>query len=413
MTKIGKEVVTSGMIFCMDFSSDQTYQEYGYLNKNKMNQSSDYTAVSPDRYCSQIAFSETWTKVYDPAVLTPVGSGATLTIGSETYGGHYLNRMGATHIGGPNGFGFCASAYYYPLNEHQPILGIGLGGDLGNRVSFNLDNGEIIYGTGELHESFAFMEEVAGWPGWYRIGAYIDGRAGGYIGGIGYGTTFNTNFNAGSIPSGYWAGLMESTAPTPNVTHLEAQATQNRVRPQVGPDCTLNETSSTVYMYDISAKSYVVQYEHFTPDSVIFTGSGDFTFSCATRPRVANASCIRYLYKSDDFSILFDYRTNVDSHIDVTIDGTTFTSSTDNSFLSETGVYYNIDVVREGSNIKLYQDQDLLFNVDISSKSSYNITSDNTTLLESTAVSKQYMQFKNLRFYNRALSAQERQQNAS
>lgn len=411
MTKIGKEVVTSGMIFCMDFSSEQIYQEYGYLDKNRMNQSSDYTAVSPDRYCSQIAFSETWTKVYDPAVLTPVGSGATLTIGSETYGGHYLNRMSANILGGPNSQGFCASAYYYPLNEHQPILGIGLGGDLGNRVSFNLDNGEITYGTGELHKSLAFIEEVAGWPGWYRIGAYVDGRAGGWVGGIGYGNTFNTSFSAGSIPSGYWAGLMENLAPTPNAPYLEAQATQNRIRPQVGPDCSAEDIN--LYLYDMDDRNSIgMRYIHFVPDSAPMTGSGDFTFSCLVRPDTSDTHSSKYLYKSDDFSILFDYRSNVDSHIDVTIDGTIFTSSTDNNFLFPTGVYYNIDVVREGSSVKLYQNQTLMFNVDISSKSSYNITSDNTELFIRNGNQRQ-LKLKNFKIYDRALNAQERQQNAS
>jgi hypothetical protein len=122
-----------------------------------------------------------FTKTYYPNLTTPIGPGATLIEESGTVGFHHLSRYGGSGESGAHSL----SCYLYPLATGITDFCIGMLGDSGNNIQFNLDTRVITYGGG-ISNTNAFIRDVLGWPGWIRVGANFEGRGGGWVGCLGY-----------------------------------------------------------------------------------------------------------------------------------------------------------------------------------------------------------------------------------
>lgn len=171
----------SGLVFYFDTANVKSYVGEPTTNLNQ--QVSNYTGTS---YLSDGEWTSNptrFTKTYDSSITTPIGSGATLCTESGTAGYHHLSRMGG---GGESGT-HSISCYVKPLNSITNFT-IGMLGDDGNQVSFNLSTKIITYGGG-ISNTNAFCTEVSGFPGWLYVGANIEGRFGGWVGCVGINTS--------------------------------------------------------------------------------------------------------------------------------------------------------------------------------------------------------------------------------
>ena len=121
-------------------------------------------------------------KTYNPNLKTPIGTGATLlTQQAVTSFWHALNWFDAEENGQK-----CLSAFIYPVTPGITNFFLGMIADGSNGVVFNLDTLEITYGNGISNRN-AYIRAVPGYPGWYRVAANIEGRAGGWVASIGIG----------------------------------------------------------------------------------------------------------------------------------------------------------------------------------------------------------------------------------
>ena len=169
------------------------------------------TGYSPDGEWTSNPTS--FTKTYYPNLITPIGPGGTLIEESGTAGYHHLSRYGG---GGESG-AHSLSCYIYPLVSGITDFCIGMLGDSGNNIQFNLDTKAITYGGGISNRN-AFIKDVPGYPGWLRVGANIEGRGGGWVGCFGYSSYTSYTGTAGAKKA-YITGIQYEyiTQPTPFV----------------------------------------------------------------------------------------------------------------------------------------------------------------------------------------------------
>jgi hypothetical protein len=152
-----------------------------------------------------------FTKTYYPNLETPIGLGGTRIEESGNAGFHHLSRYGG---GDENGL-HSLSCFLYPLVAGITDFCIGMLADGTNNIQFNLDTRVITYGGGISNRN-AFIRDVPGYPGWLRIGANIEGRAGGWVGCFGYSSyTAYTGMSGGR--KAYITGIQYEykTQPTP------------------------------------------------------------------------------------------------------------------------------------------------------------------------------------------------------
>ena len=71
----------------------------------------------------------------------------------------------------------------YAVNGNITNFAIGMLGDSGSTAIFNLVTGVVV--SAGVAVTNAFITKVSGWLGWYRVGANIGGRIGGWVGAIG------------------------------------------------------------------------------------------------------------------------------------------------------------------------------------------------------------------------------------
>lgn len=182
----------SNLVFAYD-TGDVSNSYIGQPTTNIGNNFRDFTGTgySPDGEWTSNPTS--FTKTYYPNLITPIGPGGTLIEESGTGGYHHLSRYGG---GGESG-AHSLSCYIYPLVSGITDFCIGMLGDSGNNIQFNLDTRVITYGGG-ISNGNAFIRDVPGYPGWLRVGANIEGRGGGWVGCFGYSSYTSYTGTAGA-----------------------------------------------------------------------------------------------------------------------------------------------------------------------------------------------------------------------
>ena len=151
----------------------------GEATTNIVSNTTDFSGLSYAGYSTEWTSDPTrFTKSYNAALQTPIGTGATLLTESGTAGYHHLSRFGGGETGGHS-----ISCYVYPVNGSITNFAIGMLGDSGSTAIFNLVTGTVV-STGASVTN-AFVTRVSGWLGWYRVGANIGGRTGGWVGAVG------------------------------------------------------------------------------------------------------------------------------------------------------------------------------------------------------------------------------------
>lgn len=174
----GPNIVEDDLVLYYDIINQKTFPfgepTFNY-SKRPFNLTGNGYADSNEYYAS------TFSKIYYPDHPSPVGNGATLITEQPSTTNAYraLSRWG----GGSEERNHSLSAYIYPVSGITTMR-IGLLGDSGNMITFSFTNKTVTYGSGIFYKN-AFIEEVDGWPGWYRIGGNIDGRFGGWVGSMG------------------------------------------------------------------------------------------------------------------------------------------------------------------------------------------------------------------------------------
>lgn len=174
----------------------------------------DFTGTSYSPSGEWISSEPTrFTKTYFSTLPTPIGPGGTLIEESGTAGYHHLSRYGGSGEDGLHSL----SCYIYPFTSGITDFCIGMLGDGSNNIQSNLDTRAITYGGGISNRN-AFIRDVPGWPGWLRVGANIEGRAGGWVGCIGYSSYTSYTGTAGGKKA-YITGIQYEykTQPTPFV----------------------------------------------------------------------------------------------------------------------------------------------------------------------------------------------------
>jgi hypothetical protein len=151
----------------------------GEATTNIVSNTTDFSGLSYAGYSTEWTSDPTrFTKSYNSTLQTPIGTGATLLTESGTAGYHHLSRFGGSGEGGNS-----ISCYVYSVNGSITNFTIGMLGDGGSTAIFNLVTGTVV-STG-ARVSNAFITKVSGWLGWYRVGANIGGRTGGWVGAVG------------------------------------------------------------------------------------------------------------------------------------------------------------------------------------------------------------------------------------
>jgi hypothetical protein len=151
----------------------------GESTTNIVSNTTDFSGLSYAGFSTEWTSDPTrFTKSYNSTLQTPIGAGATLLTESGTAGYHHLSRFGGGETGGHS-----ISCYVYPVNGNITNFTIGMLGDGGSTAIFNLVTGTVV-STG-ARVSNAFITKVSGWLGWYRVGANIGGRTGGWVGAVG------------------------------------------------------------------------------------------------------------------------------------------------------------------------------------------------------------------------------------
>jgi hypothetical protein len=151
----------------------------GEATTNIVSNTTDFSGLSYAGFSTEWTSDPTrFTKSYNSTLQTPIGAGATLLTESGTAGYHHLSRFGGGETGGHS-----ISCYVYPVNGNITKFTIGMLGDGGSTAIFNLVTGTVV-STG-ARVSNAFITKVSGWLGWYRVGANIGGRTGGWVGAVG------------------------------------------------------------------------------------------------------------------------------------------------------------------------------------------------------------------------------------
>lgn len=176
----GPNIINDGLILYLDTGNIKSYA--GEPTTNFSQQISNYTGSNYAGGAEWSSDPTRFSKTHQPSIATPIGFGATLCSETATTGFYHLSGMG----GGSESGEHSISCYIYPLSSITNFT-IGLLGDGGNMITFNFVARTITYGGGISNRN-AFMNMVVGFPGWYRVGANIEGRFGGWVGCIGLST---------------------------------------------------------------------------------------------------------------------------------------------------------------------------------------------------------------------------------
>ncbi len=196
---VGKEkpIVANSLVANYDFNKFACFR--GIVTTNNGNAVRNYTGTS---YAQLGEWENTvLQKTFEPLIETPIGVGCTTITESTTSGFQTLTRWG----GSARSNAHFLSAYVYPLTPNTTTYQIGLLTGAPVVVTLDVSTKTITYGSGIANRS-AFIEEVSGFPGWYRIGANMEGRSGGWVGTLGYSINGYAG-TAGNLRSSYITGI--------------------------------------------------------------------------------------------------------------------------------------------------------------------------------------------------------------
>jgi hypothetical protein len=226
------QTVTDGLMFYYDMGNPQkSWKGAPTTNLNRNSKDVSGSDYSPDAEWTSSEPTR-FIKTYNPSIVTPLGTGATLLQESGINGYHHLSRWGGGEATGDHAL----SCYVYPIATNIDNFSIGL--LAAGRITFNLTNRTISYSSGEVVSGSGFIQDVPGYPGWLRIGGVINGRAGGWVGCIGL-SVGNVYTGTSGGRAFYIAGLQYERRALPTA-FIEAQ--QTRSNTQAILDLTNNNT---------------------------------------------------------------------------------------------------------------------------------------------------------------------------
>ena len=418
MSNIGPTINKDGLEFYFNFESLQCFAERGVPVRNLFTKVSDFTGDGGN-FGMQNFGSTALITSHDPSIITPIGSGATVFVGSETYGHQYIRRF-HTPDRGKSSFSF----YVYPI-ANVDYIGVGLANDANRHQRFRFDDGTIRYGGAgfDPKERLAGFEQVDGYPGWYRCWCRIPNRVGGFVPMLAFNSYgYGIAFASGSIPSGYITGLMQTASPEPNIPYTSG--VRDLFEPQIGPTCKLahvlpyTSASHAPYIrpstssqgYDGTPETEYVLYCHkkrwIEPQSQPFTpGTGDFTLSykLGVSSAILALNLVNHnIFDSDDLFVRLNTRNSGAHEFMITIDGTTYYETLNSGLLVSEGVYY-IDLAydRDGD-LEIFVNGESGATVDISAKSSSDLTAANMKIFSNANLTAHYFGY-----YNRKLTNEE------
>lgn len=270
----GANIRKDGLVFLLDAASPRSF--LGTPTTNLMRKDSDLTGT---QYAPNDEFyTNVLSKTYNSQMLTPVGAGATLISEIAVTGFQLLSRIG----GGETSNLHSISCYIFPVTTNLTNVVIGMANDTGNVVTFDLTTKTITYG-GSIDNRNAFLESVKGFPGWFRIGANIEGRPGGWIGSIGLNGISSYTGVAGARAA-YIAGVQYEYTAAP--THfIAAGATRNAAPDSVSgwKDLSSNANHGTLVGAPTFSRVYNggVNFDGTTQSVTIQYAAGSMDFSAA------------------------------------------------------------------------------------------------------------------------------------
>ena len=250
----------------------------GEATTNIVSNTTDFSGVSYAGYDTEWSSDPTrFTKTYNSNLQTPIGTGATLLTESGTAGLYHLSRLGGSGTGNHS-----ISCYVYAVNGNITNFAIGMLGDSGSTAIFNLVTG-VVVSTG-ARVTNAFITKVSAWSGWYRVGANIGGRSGGWIGAIGL--DVQTSYTP-SLPykSMYVTGLQyESKAYcTPFVVSSNRSA--NTVAGGGGLlDISGNNVNADLTNVSFDSSGYIFAGSQYVNVSSLITGNQSFSWGAWIYP---------------------------------------------------------------------------------------------------------------------------------
>ena len=223
------KILNDSLVFYYDTANGKSY--LGEPTTNLVRSSNDLTSTV---YGSDNEWASTeptkFTKSYTASIQTPIGYGATFCSETSNTGYYHLSRYGGDSENGLHSI----SCYIKPTFLFNNFT-IGMLGDSGNQVTFDLTNNTITYGGGISNRN-AFIASISDYPGWYRIGANIEGRTGGWVGCIGL-NTYTSYTPSTPYKSFYIAGTQYEYK-----NHSTAWTTGSRSATQGLADLTKNTT---------------------------------------------------------------------------------------------------------------------------------------------------------------------------
>jgi hypothetical protein len=294
--------------------------------------------------------------------------------------------------------------------------------DGSNGVFFNLDTLAITYGGG-ISNTNAFINPVIGYPGWYRVGANIEGRPGGWVASFGIGQNQQYTPSA-PFKSFYLCGLQYERGGPTHVTQplpsLNGAATARSVTqgllPLIG--------STSINLNSVSFDSTAQMVFDGTDDNISLDtsvgnlGTADWTISCwwksnGTQDDYASIISQGFIYpisaggwsfkvknSSGENFLSFSYATA----------GEAITNLVTSAACND-GNWHNLVAVRSGGTVTLYMD-----GVSVGSTSpgaSYSFGTGATTYVGYTPRDAAYVNgyLNTLTKYSRALAPSEVQTN--
>jgi hypothetical protein len=300
------------------------------------------TSYSPDGEWS--SDPTRFTKTYYPNLTTPIGPGATLIEESGTAGYHHLSRYG----GGDESGTHCLSCYIHPLASNITDFCIGMLGDGSNNIQFNLNTRAITYGGGISNRN-AFIRDVPGYPGWFRVGANFEGRVGGWVGCVGYSSYTSYTGTAGGKKA-YITGIQYEYTTQPTSFIEGTRSVTQGLLPLVG-------TSSI----DLSNVSFT------SSSSITFDGINDYinlstnAYNLGIRRTATFSGWVQPNNFSTFSNVVSDWNNNLGMTLRIDSGGTTATVYVypNNhrivaSYSFTAGIWYYLVGVMDGNNLYLY-----------------------------------------------------------